>query len=160
MTSAPATSLADTKVQPPKPAGDALARHRGVVIGQILQCDSDGRIWLNLPTHPGQPACAQFALCDPAELKPGCRVAVLFQEERSAFPVVVGPIVAETPALPANDLPRPARLSFEADREIVLRCGKSSIQLMADGSVLIRGAYVLSRASGTNRIRGGNVQIN
>jgi hypothetical protein len=28
------------------------------------------------------------------------------------------------------------------------------------GKVLIRGAYVLSRSSGVNRIKGGSVQIN
>lgn len=51
-------------------------------------------------------------------------------------------------------------MRVEAKQRIELRCGKASITLTADGNVLIRGAYVLTRASGTNRIRGGNVQIN
>ena len=51
-------------------------------------------------------------------------------------------------------------LRIDAKQKIELRCGKASITLTADGNVLIRGAYVLTRASGTNRIRGGNVQIN
>ena len=44
--------------------------------------------------------------------------------------------------------------------QIVLRCGEASITLTRAGKVLIRGAYVLSRSSGTNRIQGGSVEIN
>lgn len=51
-------------------------------------------------------------------------------------------------------------MRVDAKQRIELRCGKASIILTADGNVMIRGAYVLTRASGTNRIRGGNVQIN
>ena len=49
---------------------------------------------------------------------------------------------------------------YTASRELVLRCGKASVTLTSDGAVRIRGTDVLSRASATNRIRGGNVQIN
>jgi hypothetical protein len=49
---------------------------------------------------------------------------------------------------------------FTAEQEIVLRCGKASITLTRAGKVLIRGAYILNRSSGVNRIKGGSVQIN
>jgi len=52
------------------------------------------------------------------------------------------------------------RLELEAQDEIVLRCGKASITLRRNGRVVIRGAYLESRSDGTNRIKGGNVQIN
>jgi hypothetical protein len=51
-------------------------------------------------------------------------------------------------------------LVFRANKEVVLRCGKASITLTRAGKVLIRGAYLLSRSSGVNRIKGGSVQIN
>lgn len=51
-------------------------------------------------------------------------------------------------------------VTFDAKKEIVLRCGKSSITLTRAGKVLIRGAYLLHRSSGVNRIKGGSVQIN
>ncbi len=53
-----------------------------------------------------------------------------------------------------------AQITFSARNEVVLRCGKASITLTRAGKVLIRGAYVLSRSSGANRIKGGSVQIN
>ncbi|MEO2036899.1 MAG: hypothetical protein ABGZ35_32895, partial [Planctomycetaceae bacterium] len=52
------------------------------------------------------------------------------------------------------------RLVLTADKEITLRCGKASLTLTRAGKVLIRGAYLLSRSSGANRIKGGSVQIN
>lgn len=74
------------------------------------------------------------------------------------FAVVVGRVISESES--ASNGNKPQAITFEAEQVVSLRCGKASIQLQRDGSVLIRGAYVLSRASGTNRIRGGNVQIN
>ena len=52
------------------------------------------------------------------------------------------------------------RVHLTASDEIVLECGEASITLRRNGRVVIRGAYVETRARGTNRIKGGNVRIN
>jgi len=52
------------------------------------------------------------------------------------------------------------RVLLQAERELVLRCGKASITLTRAGKILIRGAYVSSHADGAQRIRGGTVEIN
>ncbi len=52
------------------------------------------------------------------------------------------------------------RVIFEARKEIVLKCGESSITLTKAGKILIKGKYLLNRSSGVNRIMGGSVQIN
>ena len=49
---------------------------------------------------------------------------------------------------------------LRAEREIVLECGDASITLTRAGKVLIRGHYILSRASGYNRIKGAAIDIN
>jgi hypothetical protein len=41
-----------------------------------------------------------------------------------------------------------------------LQCGKASITLTRAGKVLINGAYVSSRSSGVNRLKGGSIQLN
>ena len=51
-------------------------------------------------------------------------------------------------------------LIITAEREITLLCGKASITLTRAGKILIRGEYVLSRASGANHIQGSSVQLN
>lgn len=156
----------NTLIAPPVPAASipsptpALNSARGVVIGVVKSVDADGRIWLNLPAPGPDLACAACCLCLPSELAPGRRVAVLFQEQNAGLAVVLGPVLAEMPIATEMSAENPDTLLFEAEKQITLKCGKSSIKLQPDGSVLIRGAYVLTRASGTNRIRGGNVQIN
>jgi hypothetical protein len=52
------------------------------------------------------------------------------------------------------------RIEIEGQDEVVLRCGKASITLRRNGRVVLRGTYVESRSSGTNRIKGGSVLIN
>ena len=54
----------------------------------------------------------------------------------------------------------PASLALQAGDKLTLRCGQSSIEMSADGKVLIRGEDVLIRAKGTKRIRAGTVSIN
>ena len=52
------------------------------------------------------------------------------------------------------------KLVFTAGREIVFRCGEASVTLTRAGKVLIQGAYVVSRSSGANCIKGATVAIN
>jgi len=51
-------------------------------------------------------------------------------------------------------------LIITANKQLTLRCGESSITLTAAGKIIIRGKYIVSRASGLQRIKGGAVQIN
>lgn len=67
-----------------------------------------------------------------------------------------GPNLSTVPELVVDG----ERKQIEGLKEIVLRCGKASITLSNNGRITIRGAYVETRASGTNRIKGGAVLIN
>jgi Domain of unknown function (DUF6484) len=95
----------------------------------------------------------------------GSEVVLSFADSDRREPIILGCLVA--PVAPSPDPAQPTdvelngkRLEFTAEEEIVLRCGKSSIMLTQAGKVIIRGAYLLSRSSGVNRIKGGSVQIN
>lgn len=55
---------------------------------------------------------------------------------------------------------QPAQARIEASELVSIKCGESSIDLRADGKVVIRGDDVLVRAKGTKRIRAGAVSIN
>ena len=57
-------------------------------------------------------------------------------------------------------LPKIAGLVLSAEQEIVLHCGDASVTLTKAGKIILRGAYLLSRSSGVNRIKGASVQIN
>lgn len=67
-------------------------------------------------------------------------------------PVVLGRVGPYTPV--------PARVAIEAGQTLTLKCGDASVDLRADGKLMIRGDDVLVRAKGTQRIRAGTVAIN
>lgn len=49
---------------------------------------------------------------------------------------------------------------IEAAQELELRCGDACILLTADGRIQLRGTYITSHASATQRIVGGSVHVN
>jgi hypothetical protein len=51
-------------------------------------------------------------------------------------------------------------LELHAERSLSLHCGKASITLTADGQILLKGAYISSHSTGTQRIKGAAVRIN
>jgi hypothetical protein len=52
------------------------------------------------------------------------------------------------------------RIDLEATDEIRLTCGKSALVMRRDGTVVVRGVKIVSRATGTHRIMGATVGIN
>lgn len=135
----------------------------GVVVGTLLSLDGGPRVaWEGAPD--GVAARAFTAIAASAV---GREVALMFEAGDPARPLVMGVVESFSAPLPA--VPTEAvteafvdgeRVVLEAERELVLRCGKASITLTRAGKVLIRGAYVSSHATGTQRIRGGTVEIN
>lgn len=51
-------------------------------------------------------------------------------------------------------------ITLNATQSLTMKCGDSSVDLRADGKVLIKGEDVTVRAKGTQRIRAGTVSIN
>ncbi len=92
----------------------------------------------------------------------GADAMVEFLDGDAARPVVIGLLrhAARAPAPRPDAIVDGQRIVLTGDKEIVLRCGKASIALSADGTVVIKGARLLSSAAGLHRIRGAAVQIN
>jgi hypothetical protein len=95
----------------------------------------------------------------------GREVLVTFEAGDPSAPFILGLLHQQGQNPPAQGKPMEARVDgehvvIEGKKEIVLKCGKASITLTRAGKVLIRGAYLLSRSSGVNRIKGGSVQVN
>lgn len=65
--------------------------------------------------------------------------------------------------LPAENLGIRAdgrKVVVSAEEEITLVCGKSSLLLRQDGTIVLKGIRLVSRASESNKIRGASVHIN
>lgn len=129
---------------------------------------NDQPLLVGLPALPYEVVTAR-TLVSLASTDIGRDVAVLFDKRDLRRPIVVGVLQASATPPPARAecaVPVVAatidehRVVISAEREIVLRCGDASITLTRAGKVLIDGAYVLSRSSGHNRIKGAIVDIN
>ena len=139
----------------------------GVIIGELIGMTDEGRTPLVL--YPGQPGSAALAAQTTVDIYGahiGRRVVLMFDNGDLLRPIVMGWLrqgeslsLAEQPGQVEVDADG-ERLIVSAKEQVVIRCGKASITLTKAGKVLIQGAYVLSRSSGVNRVKGGSVQLN
>lgn len=142
----------------------AATRLDGVVIGVLLDVPQAASPVVAFPGCPSETGIAATTTTALSREDIGAQVALMFVAGDPSLPLVIGRI-QRLPQVPAATPAAVAhvdgeRLEFSAEREIVLRCGKASITLTREGKVLIKGAYLSSRSSGVNRIKGGSVQIN
>lgn len=168
----------------PKPRAEAL-EVPGVVVGRFAPGGTPLSPKVEFDENGGAAVAARSAVALDAELIEraiGTRRGVLLQFERGKLdrPIIVG-LLQEEPSLlsrlltgaakaePGAEAPRrrrsEARLDgkrvvLEADHEIELKCGDSSITLTSDGKIIVKGAYVETYSRGVNRIKGGAVKIN
>ena len=134
-------------------------------LGILVGIGPAGEAWVDLPRprRKNVPARSTVAL---ASAHIGREVLITWIDGDRDQPVILGIIQGPGDASGDAVLPRvdaivdAERIVLSGRREVVLRCGKASIALAADGSVAIKGARLLTSASGVHRIRGGAVQIN
>ena len=129
----------------PQPLGSSMQ-------GTVIAIRPDGMIDVRGPSgHAVACAWLESSGNSGIALSPGDAV-LLSQHAEDAPPVVLGRIgLYGRPA---------ARVELEAGQTLSLKCGEASIDLRADGKVMVRGEDVLLRAKGTQRIRAGTVSIN
>lgn len=137
----------------------------GIVIGTLAGFDDSGRPQVVFPGMAMDAPSTTLSTIALDQKALGSAVVLQFEGGDRGKPVILGllqqPVAPETTGERQIDVVLDGeRLVFTADKEIVLRCGKASITLTRAGKVLIRGAYLLNRSSGVNRIKGGSVQIN
>jgi hypothetical protein len=156
-------STSAVSAKSPLPRKSSATAPAGVSVGTFAGFSTEGLPLVELPQRTSaQPLAARTTI--PLTVREvGREVVIVFEEGSRERPIITGLLQSVSPAseaAPVDVRLDGEQLVFSAEREIVLRCGKSSITLTRAGKVLIRGAYLLSRSSGVNRIKGGSVQIN
>ncbi|MFP2932004.1 DUF6484 domain-containing protein [Pyxidicoccus sp. 3LG] len=144
------------------PASPAVQSLPSALLGRIVGYESKEGALIDFPGNAAGPIPARLLIDISAEALRSaagerCEAALIFENGDPSLPLICG--------LVRPPRGREARVDGETvtltgDEEVVLRCGDASISLSKNGKVVIRGAYVETRARGTNRIKGGSVQIN
>jgi hypothetical protein len=139
----------------------------GIVVGELIGMTDDGRTPLVVyPGQPGSGGVVARAIVDLHGSHIGKQVLLLFEGTDPAKPIVAGVLRDGQQSALENrhgtvevDVDG-ERMIVSAKQQLVLRCGRASITLTNAGKVLIEGAYVSSRSTGVNRVKGGSVQLN
>lgn len=135
-------------------------------VGKIVSLDGEGRVFVSF--DEGEPLLAlilQGVLPLSGDLC-GQLVLLTFISAEIEQPVILGLLASSINAKSVkekeltNTCLNKEFVSIEAEREIKLTCGKSSITLGNDGKVLIKGTKITSRSSGVNKIKGASISLN
>jgi len=162
----------------------APALHSGPIlthrVGWATGTDAAGRLLVDFEGNPSGPQPAQTTVAlTPHAIQEAVaarqRVVLIFENGDPRLPVIMGFLQSPvpTPLVDAvlegsarqGEQPLEAtvdgkRVTIEGKDEIVLKCGQASITLRRNGKIILKGTYVESHATGTNRIKGGSVQVN
>jgi hypothetical protein len=99
-------------------------------------------------------------------------ILLVFENGDPSLPIIIGiirdtlcPLVTSQEITlsrqqPCDVIIDGSTMIFDAKEEIVLRCGKSSVTLTKEGKIVIKGTQIVSRSSGTHKIKGASVRIN
>ena len=137
---------------------------RGAVAGPMI----DGRVRVREDCSGRLFTCETLKLnAGPAlSFREGVDVAFISEngDEQTGF--VLG-IIERPDAIPSSvasaTIDRDGEASIikiQARQRLELTCGRAALTMNADGTVVLKGTTVVSRASGLNKIRGAAVRIN
>lgn len=128
-------------------------------VGRVVEVTTTGELLVDFPGNESGPIRARMAMASPLET-PDQAVLLVFENGDMGLPIIAGAIRETNGATPPTRSRDRNEVVLEASKQLTLVCGKSSITLRSDGRVIIKGAEILSRASGTNKVRGASVAIN
>ena len=170
----PATLQEELEVAAPALAAGEL------VIGTIFGLDESGEPLVDFALNTAGQSLKAISTLAVTRQHIGRKAALMFKGGDLSSPIIIGLVYSPLQEMIENFELQTAqdddkqkavsvkheaevdgnRLVLEGKEEIVLKCGESSISLHKSGKIMIRGKYLLNRATGVNRILGGSVQVN
>ena len=147
----------------------------GNKMARVVKSDRSDVIMVQWDNYPAVPA-RHLVNVDIKELM-GCEnigreVLLSFIDNDPRQPVIIGVMASLIDEIVKMELasddkqasPQITRdgenVTIAAHHQITLQCGKSSLILREDGKIIVKGVNILSRASASNKIKGGSVEVN
>jgi hypothetical protein len=123
-----------------------------VMLARVAEIDASGQAWLQVPGVGRIKAAHSLVPLQAHHL--GQQTAISLMADGA---LVLGLLwQAQSQEISVDG----QRQVIHATEEIELRCGEAAIVLTADGHIQLRGTYITSQASATQRILGGSVNVN
>jgi hypothetical protein len=155
----------------------SLSSHNGVCVGQIIDISLDGKVIVDFPGNKngriGARCIEGLISRNDCERNLPVSVLLVFEQNDPSLPIIVGKISDVVPTSDfivgrgelTDNLARFISIDgesvvLEANKEILLRCGKSSIVSKKNGKIVVKGTEIISRSSGNNKLKGATVNIN
>lgn len=131
-----------------------------IVLGTISNFDRTGRCFVTFPGGENETLAQSSVQLDKADL--GKQAALTFLDGSKQKPLVLGLIQNPTEATPSpvTATVDGKRMTLSGSSEVLLKCGKASILLTAEGKIVLKGTHLVSRSTGPNKIKGASVSIN
>ena len=129
-------------------------------LASVIELTEGGDVGVVVPGDPPlRLRCAVLRTADrpTLTLSLGDRVLVLLPAAEAERGCVLGVVADYESPRPE---PAPSALRLEAAERVEIRCGESALTMDAEGRVLLKGKDVVTRATRTQKIRGGTVHIN
>lgn len=137
-----------------------------VVRGVIIGLSESGEPLIDFCANPASKPIAAATTVEIEQADIGREAVLAFEDGDPGRPIILGLVKAilnsnsRTQRRPIEVSADGQSLTISAAKEVVLRCGDASITLTRAGKVIIRGTYLLSRATGPNRIKGASIHLN
>jgi len=138
---------------------ETAQRIDGVAIGVLMGFDGDAPLVV-FPGNPREAAVPARSIAPVDYAMIGAEVALMFEDGDPLRPLIVGRLVEPARGAPPQVFRDGEVVRVTGGERIELRCGSASLIMEKDGRITLRGTRLVSHASGTNRIRGGSVQLN
>ena len=150
---------------------DIPTETKGVFVGKLVSVDKTGHILVDYQDNPFGPLPARSTV-KISNMDENKDTLLMFEKHDPRLPIIIG-IVQDQPFVthPSKEITLEKtrikdvvvdgkRIVFDAKKEIILRCGKGSVTIQANGKIVIKGTDLISRSKGMNKIKGAAVRIN
>jgi hypothetical protein len=148
----------------------------GTLVGRIMEMDENGQVWVDFSGNSFGPLAARTTSTVQEKLQKGNprgrEVLLAFNQNDPQCPIIIDTMFNMIEEIAENSISavlpdeiqeekiNSKRIVLDAQDEMVLQSGKSSITLTKAGKVLIKGEYVLSKSRRANKIKGGSIRLN
>ena len=149
----------------------------GVRTGKIINIDETGRVFVDYAGNSQGKVASRYTRSVKLQMLRHAHsanqdVLLVFENSDPMRPVIIDTMSSLVDEIVQTDISDSLKsdisevsidgkkITFDAEEEVVIKCGKGSITLKKSGKIIIKGTNLISRSSGSNRIKGSSVNIN